>query len=166
MIGNLDDNELGILRSHLSERETGSLGERRCAFFALGILLNTVEGRCAKKMRSVLLTVGGGGRGAKLIRNFVLNTSKINDGECAQLLNWYCKGDNTWISELAVEGSGDKKEGWFVRMGKEEEPDDSDEQNSEEFDYECNTEDDKDGSSSSSERDFDDEDQDPLSYGE
>eukprot|EP00244_Chara_vulgaris_P001775 TRINITY_DN1291_c0_g1_i1.p1 TRINITY_DN1291_c0_g1~~TRINITY_DN1291_c0_g1_i1.p1 ORF type:complete len:313 (+),score=47.24 TRINITY_DN1291_c0_g1_i1:89-1027(+) len=151
MLGRVEDAQRMELEEELSKRERASLGERKAAFLALGILLNMTEGRLARRMREHLKSVGDGGDGAREIKEFLIGASHEGNGRNADLLNWYCKGADAWITGRATRGSEEVNEGaWFVRMGKSEDSDQEEEPISESFFYECNSSDEEEGRSSGS----------------
>eukprot|EP00244_Chara_vulgaris_P010122 TRINITY_DN4537_c0_g1_i1.p1 TRINITY_DN4537_c0_g1~~TRINITY_DN4537_c0_g1_i1.p1 ORF type:complete len:284 (+),score=40.53 TRINITY_DN4537_c0_g1_i1:238-1089(+) len=127
MIGNLSDDELERLREEARLTSFGCLGERKCAFLALGLLINIEGGDLAGRLLRGMGKVGGGGATARSLKKFVKMATLVEGGNYGGITEWYCKGNEVWIAEVAAKKAGRKTRfdgeengRWFLRLGEGE----------------------------------------------
>eukprot|EP00244_Chara_vulgaris_P010529 TRINITY_DN4856_c0_g2_i1.p1 TRINITY_DN4856_c0_g2~~TRINITY_DN4856_c0_g2_i1.p1 ORF type:complete len:170 (-),score=26.97 TRINITY_DN4856_c0_g2_i1:364-873(-) len=127
MIGNLDNEELGRISKEAKTAGDENLGERRCAFFALGILMSIEGGDLSGRLLRSIRKVGEGGMTARALKRFVHLFTLVEGGKCGGITEWYCKGNEVWIAEVAAKRAGkeakfdDECNGtWYLRLDGEE----------------------------------------------
>eukprot|EP00244_Chara_vulgaris_P007928 TRINITY_DN2977_c0_g2_i1.p1 TRINITY_DN2977_c0_g2~~TRINITY_DN2977_c0_g2_i1.p1 ORF type:complete len:178 (+),score=36.11 TRINITY_DN2977_c0_g2_i1:361-894(+) len=121
-LGSLSRAQIMKLKSEVKKKED-CLGERKCGFFALGIVLALETSKLKDMVLRRLSVVGRGGEEAGLIQDFVLGIAAMEGGKCADLLSWYCKGADHWIMGMAahkaekeVDFNNESNGRWFIKM--------------------------------------------------
>eukprot|EP00244_Chara_vulgaris_P010528 TRINITY_DN4856_c0_g1_i1.p1 TRINITY_DN4856_c0_g1~~TRINITY_DN4856_c0_g1_i1.p1 ORF type:complete len:244 (-),score=46.07 TRINITY_DN4856_c0_g1_i1:1104-1835(-) len=127
MIGSLEKDEFERLKREARTAENECLGERRCAFFALGLLMSIEGGDLSGRLLRSMRKIGEGGMTAKALKKFVHLSTMVEGDKCGGITEWYCKGSEVWISEVAARRAGkearfdDECSGrWFLRLDGEE----------------------------------------------